>query len=93
MKFTWNEFKRLTNLRKHGINFDDANRVFSGPMLIFEDTREDYGEHRMIGVGLLGSRIVLAVYVETDDEIRMISMREATRDEADQYYEYLGHFE
>ena len=60
-------------------------------MLIFEDTREDYGEQRMIGVGLLYSKIVLAVHVETDNEIRMISMREATKNEKDQYYEYLGY--
>ena len=91
VKFTWHESKRLTNLKKHGLDFTDACRLFSGPMLVFEDARENYGEQRMIGVGLLDSRVVLAVHIETDDEIRIISMREATKDETDNYYKYLGY--
>ena len=87
-------FKRLSsisNLKKHGLDFSDAHKLFSSPMLVFEDTRENYGEQRMIGVGLLDSRIVLSVYIETDNEIRIISMREATKDETNQFYKYLGY--
>lgn len=91
VKFTWHEPKRLSNIKKHGLDFTDAHRLFSSPMLVFEDTRENYGEQRMIGVGLLDSKIVLSVHIETDDEIRIISMREATKDETNQYYKYLGY--
>jgi uncharacterized DUF497 family protein len=91
MEFTWHESKRLINLKKHGLDFVDARRLFSGPMLVFEDMRENYGEQRMIGVGLLNSSVVLAVYVETNNEIRIISMREANKGETDQYYKYLGY--
>ena len=91
MKFTWHEPKRLSNLKKHGLDFANAYKLFSSPMLIFEDIRENYGEQRMIGVGLLDSKIVLSVYIETDNEIRIISMREATKHETNQFYEYLGY--
>jgi uncharacterized protein len=87
MKFTWDEVKRKANLAKHGLDFADARMVFAGPMVLFEDSRRDYGEQRMIGIGLLKSVVVLIVHVELDDHIRIISMRKADRDETDIYYQ------
>ena len=46
MKFTWRESKRNSNLKKHGLDFADAEKVFAGPMAVFEDISEDYGEQR-----------------------------------------------
>ena len=92
MRFTWDEAKRQSNLEKHGLDFADAEKVFAGPMVLFEDTRRDYGEQRMIGIGLLETLVVLVVHVESDDEIRIISMREADRDETDLYYINAGYF-
>ena len=62
--FTWDESKRQANLAKHGLDFADAAKVFAGPMVLFEDDRVDYGEQRMIGVGLLDYLVVLIVHVE-----------------------------
>jgi uncharacterized DUF497 family protein len=90
MKFTWHEPKRQQNLKKHGLDFANAHKVLNGPILAFEDTREGYGEQRMISVGMLDYLVVLVVHVESADEIRIISMRKATHHETDQYYEYLG---
>jgi uncharacterized DUF497 family protein len=90
MKFTWHESKRLANLSKHGLDFADAERLFAGPMLVFEDDRQNYGEQRMIGVGVLDFLIVVVVHVESGDEIRIISMRKATRHEEDEYYRTIG---
>jgi uncharacterized protein len=59
--FSWDEPKRQANLAKHGLDFADAEKVFAGPMVLFEDTRIDYGEQRMIGVGLLDYLVVLIV--------------------------------
>lgn len=56
MRFEWNERKRQSNLAKHGLDFRDANKVFEAPMLVAQDEREDYGEDRWIGVGLLEGR-------------------------------------
>lgn len=92
MRYTWDETKRQANLVKHGLDFADAEKVFAGPMVLFEDTRADYGEQRMIGVGLLDFLVVLIVHVEGDEEIRIISMRKADSDETDLYYRNAGYF-
>ena len=92
MNFIWDEAKRQANLQKHGLDFADAAKVFSGPLLLFEDTREDYGEQSMIGIGLLNYLVVLIVHVESDEEIRIISMRKADSDETDLYYKNAGYF-
>ena len=92
MNFTWDETKRQANLLKHGLDFADAEKVFSGPMVLFEDQRNDYGEQRMIGIGQLESLVVLIVHVETDEQIRIISMRKADSDETDLYFKNAGYF-
>ncbi|MFQ5796910.1 MAG: BrnT family toxin [Candidatus Bipolaricaulia bacterium] len=81
MRFIWHEPKRQANLKKHGMDFADAERIFSGPTLTFEDDREDYGEQRWVTLGLLGEKVVVTVHTETQEEIRVISMREADKDE------------
>lgn len=50
-------------------------------MVLFEDHRMDYGEQRMVAIGLIQKLIVVVVHVEDDHTIRIISMREATRNE------------
>ena len=92
MNFTWDENKRRANIAKHGLDFADAEKVFTGPMVLFEDDRTDYSEQRMIGIGLLDYLVVLIVHVETNDTIRIISMRKAESDETDLYYENVGYF-
>ena len=81
MRFIWDEPKRQANLNKHGVDFTDAERVFAGPTFTFEDDREDYGEQRWVTLGLLGVKVVVIVHAETAEEIRVISMREADKDE------------
>jgi uncharacterized protein len=90
--FTWDEPKRQANLARHGLDFADAEKVFAGPMVLFEDNRADYGEQRMIGVGLLDYLVVLIVHVENDETIRIISMRKADGNETDIYYQNVGYF-
>jgi hypothetical protein len=81
MRFIWDEPKRQANLNKHGVDFTDAERVFAGPTFTFEDDREDYGEQRWVTLGLLGVQVVVIVHTETEEEIRVISMREADNHE------------
>jgi uncharacterized protein len=78
MLFTWNESKRKSNLAKHGLDFKDAMRIFAGPLALFEDDRTDYGEQRMIAMGLLDALVVVIVLVESDSTIRIISMPQLT---------------
>ncbi|HEX8633509.1 MAG TPA: BrnT family toxin [Pyrinomonadaceae bacterium] len=82
MHFEWNEQKNAANIRKHGFDFEDAWEIFEAPMLIALDTREDYGEERWIGIGLLRERIVVLVFSERkDNTIRIISLRKALKHE------------
>ena len=92
MRFTWREAKRRANLAKHGLDFADAAKVFAGPMVLFKDQRADYGEQRMIGIGLLESLVVLIVHVESESNIRIISMRKADSNETNLYYQNVGCF-
>jgi len=87
MDFVWDEKKNRENIRKHGIDFRDVVDMFNHPMLVWLDTREDYGEDRWIGIGLLRSIVAVVVYVEWEDEetIRIISARKATIYERDAY--------
>jgi len=63
------------------------------PMLAGLDDREEYGEDRWIGLGLMGSRVVVIVFTELEDTIRVISFRKATTDESKKYeQEYKNKF-
>ncbi len=64
MEFEWDENKRLSNIRKHGIDFADAEAVFEGDTVTVEDNRFDYGEVRFITLGLLEGDVVVVVYTE-----------------------------
>lgn len=86
MRYVWDERKRRANLKKHGLDFADAWKVFAGAMVLFEDDREAYGEQRLLGIGLLDVLVVVIVHVEGDGAIRVISMREAKKHEKDRYY-------
>lgn len=81
MRYTWHEPKRQSTLARRGLDFADAEQVFAGPAFSFEDDRKDYGEERWVTLGLLRDKVVVIVHTETEDEIRVISMREAERDE------------
>lgn len=58
MKFQWDDAKRAVNLEKHGFDFADASRISNSPFFVELDDREDYGEDRWIGAGLLEDRAV-----------------------------------
>jgi len=90
MEFEWDPDKNLENIRKHGLAFSDANRVFNSPMLEALDDGEDYGEGRWIGIGLLDARIVVLVFTEPRPEtVRIISLRKALSHERQRFEKYL----
>jgi uncharacterized DUF497 family protein len=89
MKFTWKETKRQTNLKKHGLDFVEAEKVFDGPAATTEDSRVDYGEQRFNTIGLLGVKVVVITHTETDENIHIISMREAEKHETESFFSRL----
>jgi uncharacterized DUF497 family protein len=88
MNIEWDEAKNRANIRKHGLDFADAEEVFRGVLLVSPDTREDYGETRWAGLGVIGGRTVKVVFAELGNEtIRIISLRKATKRERKEYEE------
>ena len=79
--FEWNEEKREKNIEKHGIDFEDAKFIFSGPTLEREDKRFAYGEKRMIALGEVDGYVIVVVYTPRNEAKRIISARKASRDE------------
>jgi len=82
MRFTWDPRKRRSNLKIHHIDFVDAESVFAGPTFTFADDRLAYAERRLVTLGLLKGIPVSIVHTENEDEIRVISFRKATPNEA-----------
>ena len=81
MRFSWDEKKRRSNLKDHGLDFVDAPRVFEGLTFTFEDDRFAYGEQRFVTLGFLADIAVSPVHTETPSRIHVISFRKATRHE------------
>ena len=91
MDFEWDSGKADSNLRKHGVSFEDAARVFLDPNRIeaFDD-RDTYGEDRWKTVGLVEPALLAVVYTVRDkggEVIRIISARKADANERSQYRE------
>jgi len=83
MTFEWDETNNRANIRKHGFHFAEAKEMFRGALLVHPDNREDYGEKRWIGIGMIRSRVA---FVELpDDTIRVISLRKANHEERKEY--------
>jgi uncharacterized DUF497 family protein len=87
VEFQWDTRKAESNLRKHGVSFSFAMKVFqdSNRLERLEDS-EDYGETRWVVIGLAGQILVTAIYVWRGDDIRFISVRKADRDETEAYW-------
>ncbi len=90
MRFTWDENKRQATLKARGLDFARAERVFERATFTWEDARREYGEQRFITLGLLDVDVIVLVHTESDDTIRVISMRKADNDEQDLYFKNVG---
>jgi len=91
MVFEWDSEKEKINLRKHGIDFSTASRVFDDEnRLEMYDKAHSENEERYITIGTINdiTYIVFVVYTERDDSIRLISARKATAKERRLYYDY-----
>jgi uncharacterized protein len=86
MKFEWDEAKRQINLAKHGVDFVDMPQLFQGTTVLLVDNRFDYGEVRFLTLGLLNGIVFLVAHTESDDTIRLISARKATKNEENYYF-------
>ena len=94
LQFEWDRRKAASNLRKHGVSFDEASTVFHDSLgLIFDDGDHSIDEPREIIVGHSATgRLLLVSFVERrENVIRIISARTTTTSERDDYEEDQRH--
>ena len=90
MKITYDPSKRQKTLEERGLDFEDAPLVFAGKHFTREDDRKDYGEVRLVTVGMLRERMVVMVWTPRNiDDRHIISMRKANEREQAQYTQHL----
>jgi uncharacterized DUF497 family protein len=78
--------KSAANLKKHGVSFHEAETVFSDPLGLTCEDDEAQGESRFVTVGLGGlGRVLTIVWTQRAESSRLISAREATRNERRAY--------
>ena len=89
LEFEWDEAKAKSNLRKHRVSFEEASTVFRDPLsLTIDDPDHSNDEDRFITLGESNmNRMLVVVFTERDDRIRIISARPASRRERRQYEE------
>lgn len=90
MQITFDPVKRDTTLAERGLDFADAAEVFAGPVFEQVDGRFDYGETRIITIGLLRGRMVVVVWTPRGEVRHIISMRKANDREKARYQSRLG---
>lgn len=76
-EFEWDETKRNTNVEKHGFDFPVASRIWDGFVVERFDGRRDYGESRIIAIGMVDEAIIVVVYTLRGRNRRIISARRA----------------
>lgn len=81
LNLTWDETKRQAALLDRGLDFADAGEAFAAIIHQFEDTRQNYGEKRMICVGFLRGRMTVVGYVQRGETRHIFSMRKANERE------------
>ncbi|MEE3410590.1 MAG: BrnT family toxin [Treponema sp.] len=87
MIFEWDKKKNAVNVKKHGLSFEEAVRVFLDEKRI-EKLDEDHStleEERFKVLGLV-HKVVVVIYTERKENIRLISARFAEKEEVDEYY-------
>lgn len=63
MKFQWDERKNLSNIKKHGISFEEAAYVFSDiDMISLFDEEHSDTEERWISIGKIKNHGIIVVY-------------------------------
>lgn len=90
MEFEWDEEKNKKNIKNHGIDFETAARVFADPYRIEKyDKNHSDEEDRYITIGEINGTayVIMVVYTERGETIRMISARKATNQERRAYYD------
>ncbi len=91
MEFTWDPKKNAINVRRHGIAFEDAKRIFDGPTFEREDDRFDYWETRVYAIGLVNGIEITVIYTDRgSDDRHIISAWRAEPHERRSFWRSIG---
>ncbi len=87
LTFEWDEEKAAKNLKNHRISFEETKTVFNDPLSItVADPNYSIDEDRYIDIGMSSQgRLLVVVYTERGQNIRLISSRKATKREQRAY--------
>ncbi len=90
LSFEWDEEKAATNFKKHQVSFEEAKTVFNDPLSItIPDPNHSIDEERYIDIGMSSKgQVLVVIYTERGENIRLISCRKATRSEQRSYERY-----
>lgn len=91
--FEWDPSKAQSNLRKHRVSFEEALSAFRDPLsLTMSDPDHSDTEDRLLLIGHSDrQRLLVVVYTERGDNLRIISARPANPDERTEYEEEPGY--
>jgi uncharacterized DUF497 family protein len=85
--FEWDQAEAAANYKKHGVRFEHAVGAFEDPFALIElDESEEYRQDRFLLTGRAAGGILVVVYTERGERVRIISAREATEYERRNYY-------
>jgi uncharacterized protein len=87
MDIEWDSDKADSNLKKHGVSFEEAATALLDPMALAQEDAASEGESRWVLIGMSAQlRLLTVVYaLRHQDRVRLISARKATRKEATHY--------
>jgi uncharacterized DUF497 family protein len=85
--FEWDDARNSANITKHEIDFEDAIGIFESSVLIRTDDRRDYGEVRVVAVGVVDNPELAVVYTVRGTRRRIISARRTKISERKAYRE------
>ena len=87
IEFEWDEDKAAQNARKHEVEFEEASTVFGDPLSkTFPNPDHSIEEDRFIIIGTSDrNRVLIVSHTDRGEKIRIISAREATRNERKVY--------
>jgi len=76
--------KSRSNLKKHGIDFENAQKLWDEPNLIEVRAISD-DEPRYLAVGLISKKLWSAIVTYREGNIRIISVRRSRQSEVELY--------
>ena len=88
---TWDEIKRRSNIKDHGIDFVGCEALFDGLVVAWDDDRVAYGELRINLLGWLNGVVVHMTYTERGDDFHVISLRKAAKHEIRYFIAQITH--